>query len=84
MISQVSRPMRPYRLGATAAAQVRLIVWCRDCQHRVEPDPAEQGRAMAPRPWSAPRRFPPGAIKRAAIPISSGDGERAAVAAYAD
>jgi hypothetical protein len=26
-------------LGATAAAQVRLIVWC--AKHQVEPDPAE-------------------------------------------
>jgi hypothetical protein len=31
----------PMTLGAAAAAQVRLIVWCRDCQHQVEPDPAE-------------------------------------------
>jgi hypothetical protein len=29
-------------LGNAAAAHVRLVVWCRDCQHRVEPDPAEQ------------------------------------------
>ena len=28
-------------LGAAAAADVRLIVWCKDCQHQVEPDPAE-------------------------------------------
>jgi hypothetical protein len=28
-------------LGAAAAARVRLIVWCKDCQHQVEPDPAE-------------------------------------------
>jgi Zn finger protein HypA/HybF involved in hydrogenase expression len=27
-------------LGAAAAAQVRLIVWCKACQHKVEPDPA--------------------------------------------
>ena len=27
-------------LGGAAAAGVRLIVWCRDCRHRVEPDPA--------------------------------------------
>jgi hypothetical protein len=31
-------------LGAAAAAGVRLIVWCRDCSHQVEPDPAEQAR----------------------------------------
>ena len=28
-------------LGSAAAAQVRLIVWCKACQHQVEPDPAE-------------------------------------------
>jgi hypothetical protein len=28
-------------LGAAAAAQVRLIVWCKACQHQVEPDPAK-------------------------------------------
>jgi Zn finger protein HypA/HybF involved in hydrogenase expression len=28
-------------LGNAAAAQVRLIVWCLDCHHQVEPDPAE-------------------------------------------
>jgi hypothetical protein len=31
----------PMTLGAAAAAQVRLIVWCKSCQHQVEPDPAE-------------------------------------------
>jgi hypothetical protein len=28
-------------LGNAAAAQVRLIVWCKACGHRVEPDPTE-------------------------------------------
>jgi hypothetical protein len=28
-------------LGNAAAAHCRLIVWCRDCRHQVEPDPAE-------------------------------------------
>ncbi|HKM69993.1 MAG TPA: hypothetical protein VJX94_08010 [Stellaceae bacterium] len=28
-------------LGSAAAAQVRLIVWCKGCGHQVEPDPAE-------------------------------------------
>jgi Zn finger protein HypA/HybF involved in hydrogenase expression len=28
-------------LGNAAAARVRLIVWCRDCQHQIEPDPTE-------------------------------------------
>ncbi len=31
----------PMTLGNAASAKVRLIVWCRDCGHRVEPDPAE-------------------------------------------
>jgi hypothetical protein len=31
----------PMTLGADAAARVCLIVWCRDCRHQVEPDPAE-------------------------------------------
>jgi hypothetical protein len=31
----------PMTLGNAAAACVRLIVWCLDCQHQVEPDPAE-------------------------------------------
>jgi hypothetical protein len=34
-------PARPMTLGNAAAAHVRLIVWCLDCQHQVEPDPAE-------------------------------------------
>jgi hypothetical protein len=29
-------------LGNTAKAGVRLIVWCKKCNHQVEPDPAEQ------------------------------------------
>lgn len=28
-------------LGNAAAARVRLIVWCKACQHQVEPDPPE-------------------------------------------
>jgi hypothetical protein len=28
-------------LGSAAAAGVRLIAWCKDCRHQVEPDPAE-------------------------------------------
>jgi Zn finger protein HypA/HybF involved in hydrogenase expression len=31
----------PMTLGNAAAARVRLIVWCRDCRHQVEPDPDE-------------------------------------------
>ena len=31
----------PMTLGNAAAARVRLIVWCKDCRHQIEPDPAE-------------------------------------------
>ena len=31
----------PITLGAAAAAQVCLIIWCKACQHQVEPGPAE-------------------------------------------
>jgi hypothetical protein len=31
----------PMTLGSAAAAGVRLIVWCKECRHQVEPDPAE-------------------------------------------
>jgi hypothetical protein len=31
----------PMTLGNAAVAQVRLIVWCLDCRHQVEPGPAE-------------------------------------------
>ena len=38
--------MKPYRgppmtLGNAASAYVRLIVWCKACGHRIEPDAAD-------------------------------------------
>jgi hypothetical protein len=36
-----SLPGPPMTLGGAAAAGVRLIVWCRDCSHQVEPDPPD-------------------------------------------
>ena len=45
-------------LGAAAAARVRLIVWCRECGHQVEPDPADlatrYGEATSVLDWRAP------------------------------
>jgi hypothetical protein len=42
-------------LGNAATAKVRVLVWCRDCQHRVEPDPAEHaaryGADLPVRAW---------------------------------
>jgi len=39
--------MKPYRgppatLSSIAAAQVRVIVWCKACQDQVEPEPKSQ------------------------------------------
>jgi hypothetical protein len=39
-----SKPSPPMTLGSAAAAGVRLIVWCWDCRHQAEPDPAEMAR----------------------------------------
>jgi hypothetical protein len=36
-----SEPGPPATLGSTAKAHLRFIVWCKDCRHKVEPDPAE-------------------------------------------
>jgi hypothetical protein len=45
----------PMTLGNVAAAHVRLIVWCLDCRHQVEADPAEMatryGAAMPVPEW---------------------------------
>ena len=38
----------PMTLGSAAAAHVRLMVWCKACGHRSEPDPAEQARWFGP------------------------------------
>ena len=38
----------PMALGNAAAARVRLIVWCLDCRHQVEPDPAEMAERYGP------------------------------------
>jgi hypothetical protein len=47
----------PMTLGNAASARVRLIVWCLDCRHQVEPDPAEMakryGAEMAVPDWHA-------------------------------
>jgi hypothetical protein len=52
-----SEPGPPMTLGNAAAARVRFIVWCKDCQHQVEPDPGEMaqryGAATTVLDWSA-------------------------------
>jgi ribosomal protein L37E len=36
-----SEPDPPMTVGGAAAANIRLIAWCRKCGRQVEPDPAE-------------------------------------------
>jgi len=52
--------MKPYTgppatLSSSAAAKVRVIVWCKDCRHKVELDPAAQvahhGANLPVRDW---------------------------------
>jgi hypothetical protein len=47
----------PLTLGQALKAQVRLIVWCKACGHRAEPDVAEQvahhGSGMTVIDWAA-------------------------------
>jgi len=38
----------PTTLGSAAAAHLQLMVWCKACGHRSEPDPAEQARWHGP------------------------------------
>jgi hypothetical protein len=41
-----SEPSPPMTLGNAAKAELRLIVWCRRCGHQVDPDLAQDGRAI--------------------------------------
>ena len=43
-------PGPPMTLESAAAAKLRLVVWCKGCGHRSEPDPAEQARWYGPEP----------------------------------
>ena len=43
----------PMTLESAALAHVRLLVWCKACGHRSEPDPAEQARWYGPENASA-------------------------------
>ena len=54
--------MKPYTgqratLRSTAAAGLRLIVWCKECQHQVEPDPAEGPTPLLGVPSLSERRY---------------------------
>jgi hypothetical protein len=43
-------------LGNAAAGRVRLIVWCKACQHQGEPDPAEMAARYGAGTIGASRR----------------------------
>jgi hypothetical protein len=43
-LAMKSYPGPPMTLGNAVAARVRLIVWCKDCRHRVEPDAPEMAQ----------------------------------------
>jgi hypothetical protein len=45
-------------LVSAAAAHLKLMVWCKACGHRSEPDPAEQAR------WYGPETTVPAWSKR--------------------
>jgi DNA-directed RNA polymerase subunit RPC12/RpoP len=40
----------PITLGNTAAARIRLIVWCKTCGHQVEPGAAEMAARYGANP----------------------------------
>jgi hypothetical protein len=44
MVQMKSEPGPPMTLGNAAAARARLIVWCKDCRHQIEPDPSEMAQ----------------------------------------
>ena len=50
------RESEPMTLGQALAASVRLIVWCKSCAHRAEPEVAVQvaqhGAGMAVPDWA--------------------------------
>jgi hypothetical protein len=60
----------PMTLGNAASAHVRLIGWCLDCRHQVEPDPAEMAERhdaempslIGTRGWSSPSAAAGGSI----------------------
>jgi hypothetical protein len=48
-----SEPGPKLTLGGAAAAHLRLIVWCQEYCHRVEPDPAEMAERLRRRDYRA-------------------------------
>jgi hypothetical protein len=48
-----AEPGLPMTLGNAAGARVRLIVWCKGCQHQAEPDPRRDGCSVTRRDYPA-------------------------------
>jgi len=68
-----SPPGPPMTLGNAAAARVRLIVWCKACNHQVEPDPAEMVKhPSAPHSTAVPSVHPSGPISGSPSPLGPG------------
>jgi hypothetical protein len=73
--------MKPYRgppmtLGSAAAAKLRLMVWCKACGYRTEPDPAQQAHWYGPDTPVAEWRGAPGLLGNAAARWSSRETRR--------
>jgi len=68
-----SRLGRPATLGSAAAAHLQLMVWCKNCRHRAEPDPAEMaercGAETTVRDWG--QRLVCGHVVRSTPPSSN-------------
>jgi hypothetical protein len=66
-------PGPPMTLGNAAAAKVRLIVWCKACQHQIEPGPPPRwllDTAPGPRcPTGAPGWSAASFTRRTAQPL---------------
>lgn len=72
----------PMTLGNAAEARVRLIVWCRDCGHQVEPDPIEQAQRygeQTPVPKWRERLVCSGCGSRAVDMVVTGTEQRAKI-----
>src|SRR5215813_3311404 len=63
-------------VGCPAAARLRLVVWCKTCDHRTEPDPAEIQHAV----WISLRPTPDRARQLRSWVVKFGVADRTAIA----
>src|SRR5215831_4574118 len=64
-------------VGCPAAARLRLVVWCKTCDHRTEPDPAEVQHAV----WISLRPTPDRARQLRSWVVKFGVADRTAITA---